>query len=183
MNDKTVVILVADGYEDLEVWYPRLRLLEAGCTVITASGDGRTKSGKYGYPCDAATLTTELSVAACDAVIIPGGIKGAELLRMDPAAVAFVRSMHQAGKIVASICHGAWVLISAFIVRERKLTCFVGMKDDLIAAGAHYRDAEVLVDANLITARMPADLPAFLREILKRLALPSPCHPPVGRVE
>ncbi len=164
-----IVILAGDGYEDLELWYPRLRLLEEGLETVVAAADLQEKRSKHGYPADVQVKTADLNPDEYAAVIIPGGIKGAEHVRMDREAVAFVRRLHQQGKPVASICHGAWVLISAFIVKDRLLTCYEGMKDDLIAAGARYLDQEVVVDGNLITARKPADLPAFMREILKKL--------------
>ena len=166
---KKIAILAADGYEDMELWYPRFRLLEAGFDAVIAAADLRGRASKHGYMTDVHLTTADLRPGDCAAVIIPGGIKGAENIRMDPAAVRFVRRMHDEGKVVASICHGAWVLISAAIVKGKKLTCYEGMKDDLLAAGALYRDAEVLSDGNLISSRKPADLPAFMKEILKRL--------------
>jgi protease I len=167
---KKIAILAADGYEDMELWYPRLRLLEAGFDVVVAASDLKDRASKHGYMTDIESATADLRTDDFAAVIIPGGIKGAENIRMDPAAVRFVRRMHDEGKVVASICHGAWVLISAFIVKGKKLTCYRGMKDDLIAAGALYQDAEVLSDGNLISSRKPADLPAFMKEILRHLA-------------
>jgi protease I len=167
---KKIAILAADGYEDMELWYPRLRLLEAGFDVVVAASDLKDRASKHGYMTDIESATADLRTDDFAAVIIPGGIKGAENIRMDPAAVRFVRRMHDEGKVVASICHGAWVLISAIIVKGKKLTCYRGMKDDLIAAGALYQDTEVLSDGNLISSRKPADLPAFMKEILKQLA-------------
>jgi protease I len=167
--EKKIAILAADGYEDMELWYPRFRLLEAGMEPVIAASDLKEKASKHGYVTDVQALTADLRPDDFAAVIIPGGIKGAENIRMDPAAVQFVRRMHDGGKVVASICHGAWVLISAFIVKGKKLTCFSGMKDDLIAAGARYVDEEVAIDGNLISSRQPSDLPAFMREILRRL--------------
>lgn len=167
---KKIAILAADGYEDMELWYPRFRLLEAGFDVVVAAADLKDRASKHGYVTDVQLATVDLRTDDFAAVIVPGGIKGAENIRMDPAAVRFVRQMHAEGKVVASICHGAWVLISAFIVEGKKLTCYRGMKDDLIAAGALYQDAEVLSDGNLISSRKPADLPAFMKEILRRLA-------------
>jgi protease I len=166
---KKIAILAADGYEDMELWYPRFRLLEAGFDVVIAAADLKDRASKHGYVTDVQMATADLRTNDFAAVIVPGGIKGAENIRMDPAAVRFVRRMHDEGKVVASVCHGAWVLISAFIVKGKKLTCYRGMKDDLIAAGARYVDEEVAVDGNMISSRKPADLPAFMKEILKQL--------------
>lgn len=166
---KKISILAADGYEDMELWYPRLRLLEAGFDAVIAAADLKARASKHGYMTDVQLATADLRPGDYAAVIIPGGIKGAENIRMDAAAVRFVRQMHDEDKVVASICHGAWVLISAAIVKGKTLTCYKGMKDDLIAAGARYVDEEVAVDGNLISSRKPADLPAFMKEILKRL--------------
>jgi protease I len=166
---KKIAILAADGYEDMELWYPRFRLLEAGFDAVIAAADLKDRASKHGYMTDVQLATSDLRPGDYAAVIIPGGIKGAENIRMDPAAVRFVRRMHDEGKVVASICHGAWVLISAAIVKGKKLTCYRGMKDDLIVAGALYVDEEVAVDDNLISSRKPSDLPAFMKEILKRL--------------
>lgn len=162
-----ICILAADGYEDQELWYPKFRFLEEGFSVVVA-GDGEKKS-KYGYPVTPDLKVSKLKAADFDCVIIPGGIKGSENLRMNKAVTDFVRQMHHDGKIIGSICHGAWVLISSIPVKGKKLTCYKGMKDDLIAAGARYEGSEVVVDQNIVTSRMPSDLPAFTKTILKKL--------------
>jgi len=167
---KKILILAGEGYEDMELWYPKLRFLEEGFEVKLASSDGKSRLSKHGYSVECNLKTADLNADNFDAVIIPGGTRGAEKIRMDSDAVAFVKKMHEKNKVVAAICHGPWVLISAFIVKEKKVTCYKGMKDDLIAAGAKYEDKAVVVDNNLITSRVPADLPAFIKEILKHLA-------------
>ncbi len=164
-----IAILAADGYEDQELWYPRFRLLEEGYAVIVAAADTNNKISKYGYPTKVDQLTSDLNADDFDAVVIPGGIKGAESLRMDPQVTGFVKQMYEQKKPVASICHGAWVLISAIPIKGKKITCYKGMKDDLIVGGADYVDEKVVVDGNLITSRMPTDLPAFMKELLKQL--------------
>lgn len=167
---RKVLILAGEGYEDLELWYPKLRFLEEGFEVKLASSDGKSRLSKHGYSVECDLKTAGLNAGNFDAVIIPGGTSGAEKIRMDSDAVNFVKEMHKQNKVVAAICHGPWVLISAFIVKGKKVTCYKGMKDDLIAAGANYEDKAVVVDGNLITSRTPADLPAFVKEILKHLA-------------
>ncbi len=167
---KKIVILAGEGYEDMELWYPKLRFLEEGHDVKLASSDGKGRLSKHGYFTDSDMKSADLNADNFDAVIIPGGTRGAEKIRMDADAVAFVKEMHEKNKVVAAICHGPWVLISAFIVKGKKVTCYKGMKDDLIAAEAKYEDKAVVVDNNLITSRTPADLPVFIKEILKHLA-------------
>ncbi len=166
---KRVAIIVDDGYEDLEVWYPKLRCAEQGFYVMVATPDGKEKESKHGYPIKSDMQTSQLKVEDFDAVIVHGGIKGAENLRMDKNSVRFVKEMFEQKKVVASICHGAWVLISAFIVKGKKITCYEGMKDDLIAAGANYIDETVVVDENLVSSRKPADLPVFIKQVFSML--------------
>jgi protease I len=166
---KKIAVLIEDGYEDLEVWYPTLRLIEEGYVVKLVSPDGKQRLSKHGYPAEADMKSTQLRAKDFDAVIIPGGIKGAENLRMFKHNVDFVKEMHDARKIIGSICHGAWILISAFIVKGKNITCYHGIKDDVIAAGGIYEDKEVIVDDNIVTSRKPDDLPAFMKEILKKL--------------
>ena len=170
LKGKKIAVLVADQYQELEVWYPLLRFREDGAeTVAVGAEAGKTYTSKKGYPVVADTSIGDIEVSDFDAVVIPGGW-APDFLRQDERMVKFVAEMDRAGKVVAAICHAGWMLASAEIVRGRKATCFKAIKDDLIHAGARYVDAEVAVDRNLITSRMPADLPAFCREIAKALA-------------
>lgn len=167
---KRIAILVEADYQDLEVWYPLLRFREEGHQVmVLGSGSSKEYRGKYGYP-----IVVDLDVEMADpgdydAVVIPGGW-APDRLRQYPAVCQFVKKMFDAGKVVASICHGGSVLVSSHIVEGKRLTSYKAIKDDLIAAGAHFMDEEVVLDGNLITSRKPDDLPAFCREILKALA-------------
>ena len=111
----------------------------------------------------------EADVERFDAVVVPGGY-APDRMRRSPDMVAFIREMAHHGKVVAAICHGPWMLASAEVVAGKTVTCFFGIKDDLVHAGALYKDAEVVVDGNLITSRQPADLPAFLDAIITALA-------------
>jgi protease I len=166
---KRVAILAEDLYEDLELWYPRLRLQEEGAEVVVVGpGEVREHHGKYGYPVTLDKTIQEVEVGQFDAVVVPGGY-APDRLRRHPAMVDFVRQMARRGKIVAAICHGPWMLASAEVVAGKTVTCFFAIKDDLVHAGATYKDAEVVVDGNLITARKPADLPAFLAAIIAAL--------------
>jgi len=167
---KRVAVLVADLYQEMEVWYPLLRFRENGIeTVAVGAEAGKTYASKKGYPVVADKSIAEVSAKDFDAVVIPGGW-APDTLRQDERMVNFIREMDRAGKIVAAICHAGWLLCSADILRGRRATCFRAIKDDVIHAGAQYVDAEVVVDGNLITSRVPTDLPAFCREISQALA-------------
>lgn len=169
LRGKRIAVLVADQYQELEVWYPLLRFREEGAeTVAVGAEAGMTYSSKKGYPVVADVSVADIDTARFDAVVIPGGW-APDFLRQDERMVRFVRDMNRAGKVVGAICHAGWMLTSADIVRDRKATCFKAIKDDMIHAGARYVDEEVAVDGNLITSRMPTDLPAFCREIAKAL--------------
>lgn len=170
LRGKKMAVLVADQYQEMEVWYPLLRFREDGAATETIGADaGKTYTSKKGYPVVADRSTGDVHASEYDAVVIPGGW-APDTLRQDPRVIKFVRDMNEAGKVVAAICHAGSVLASADIVRGRKATCFKAIKDDLIHAGANYADSEVVVDGNLITSRTPDDLPAFCREIGKALA-------------
>jgi len=170
LHGKRIAVLVADYYQDLEVWYPLLRFREDGAqTVAVGAEKGKTYTSKRGYPVVADKSLADVSAADFDAVVVPGGW-APDTLRQDERVLSFVREMDRSGKIVAAICHAGWVLCSAEILRGRKITCFPAIKDDMIHAGAEYVDEEVVVDRNLITSRVPNDLPAFGREIAKALA-------------
>jgi len=164
-----IAVLVEDAYQELEVWYPYLRLKEAGHEVY-AIGTGRSKvyRSKHGYEIREDLSIAEAAKRDFDAVIIPGGY-APDILRRYDEVNAFVRTLFEKGKVVASICHGGWVLISAGILKGRTATSFFAIKDDMVNAGARFVDKEVAVDGNLITSRKPEDLPAFMREVLKQL--------------
>ncbi|HZN61965.1 MAG TPA: type 1 glutamine amidotransferase domain-containing protein [Planctomycetota bacterium] len=169
---KQVAILVEDLYQEMEVWYPAYRLREEGIkTVFVGTGKPEYKS-KMGYPVAAEADARDVSASQFDAIVIPGGY-APDILRRHESVNRLVAEMFKAGKVVSSICHGLWVCVSAGILKGRTATCFFAVKDDVINAGATYVDREVVVDGNLITARKPDDLPAFMRETLKALGQPS----------
>ncbi|HUI44214.1 MAG TPA: type 1 glutamine amidotransferase domain-containing protein [Terriglobia bacterium] len=170
LQGRRIAVLVADQYQELEVWYPLLRFREDGAeTVAVGAEAAHTYTSKKGYPVVADQSIADVLSQDFDAVVIPGGW-APEALRQDERMVRFVREMHAAGKVVAAICHAGWMLVSADIARGRRVACYRAIKDDVIQAGGHYVDEEVVVDGNLITSRMPTDLPAFCREIGKALA-------------
>lgn len=163
LEGKRIAILVDQLYQEMEVWYPYYRFKEAGAEVVAVAAEaGATYGSKCGYPIVADRSYEQVRAADFDGVVIPGGY-APDHIRRHPKANAFVREMDAAGKLVACICHGAWVLCSANVLKGRSVTCFFGIKDDVVNAGGRYRDAEVVVDANLVTSRKPEDLPAFCR--------------------
>lgn len=165
---KKVAVLVEDNYQVLEVWYPYLRLREEGFqTVLVGTGRANYKS-KEGYPAQEELSINKARADEFDAVVIPGGY-APDILRRYKEINNFVKEMSEKGKIVASICHGGWVLVSAGILKGKTATSFLAIKDDLINAGAKFVDKEVVTDENLITSRNPYDLPAFCKEIIKKL--------------
>ena len=166
-SSKKIAILVEDLYQVLEVWYPLLRLKEEGIKVITiGTGSKETYGSKEGYPIKVDTSIQKVKATDFDGVIIPGGY-APDILRRYDKVVNFVKRLYVDGRIVASICHGGWLLVSAGILKGHTATCFFAIKDDLIAAGANYVDREVVVDGNLITSRKPEDLPRFVQEIIR----------------
>src|SRR5687767_1256165 len=164
----TFLILVAADYEDLEVWYPKLRLEEAGFDVKVAGMGDREVRGKHGYPCPVDGHVRDFPAKDLVGILAPGGW-APDKLRRDPDVLARVREVDAAGKLVATICHGPWILISAGIVRGRRLTSTVGIRDDVVNAGAEWVDQETVVDGNLVSARVPKDLPAFGEAIVEVL--------------
>lgn len=170
-KQKVAAILVEDIYQDMEVWYPNFRLQEAGVkTIIVGTGSKKEYKSKFGYPIVSDTSADKIKISTIDAVIVPGGY-APDILRRYSSMVNLVHDANKQGKIISSICHGAWLLCSAKILRGRTITCFSAIKDDVIHAGANYVDREVVVDKNLVTSRKPEDLPAFMRETLKLLCL------------
>ena len=166
LSGKRFVILVDTQFNDHEFWYPYFRLKEAGAAVtVVASAAGKTYEGKYGTPAKADKTPAEISVADYAGIIIPGGY-APDHMRRDQNMVSLVRAFDQQGKIVAAICHAGWMLVSAGILKGRTVTSFFTIKDDLVNAGAKWRDHEVVTDRNLITSRTPEDLPAFMRTII-----------------
>jgi protease I len=156
-------------YQELELWYPLLRLREAGAeTLVVGTGSADTYASKLGYPAQVDVTADQISASEVDAVVIPGGY-APDLMRRYPAMVNLVTEAFEQGKIVAAICHAGWMLASAGILEGKQATCFFAIKDDLVNAGATYVDAEVVVDGNLITSRIPSDLPAFCRAIIQAL--------------
>lgn len=167
LTNNTIALLVEQDYQDMEVWYPTFRLREEGATVLhVGTGSASEYKGKYGYPLKIDLTADRVNAADLAGLVIPGGW-APDKMRMSEAMLKLVREMNQAKKPIACICRGGWVLASADIARNRRLTSYSAIKDDLVHAGATWEDAEVIVDGNLVTSRTPDDLPAFMREYLK----------------
>ncbi len=152
-------------YEDLELWYPRLRLEEAGYQTLVAALTPGTFAGKHGYPATADRLISEMKADDFCGLLLPGGFMPDKLRRV-PEVLQLTREFHAQGKLVAFICHGGWIPISAKILSGRRATGSLGIKDDLENAGAIWVDEPVVIDGNLISSRTPKDLPAFAQAMV-----------------
>lgn len=161
-----VLMFTGDVYEDLELWYPKLRLIEAGASVVVAGEQaGAAYAGKHGYPSRSDVAIDGVDTADFHALVVPGGFMPDRLRRL-PRVLEIVREFFEAGKPVAAICHGGWIPISAGIYRGLRVTGSPGIKDDLINAGGLYEDASVVVDRNSVSSRRPDDLPDFCRSLI-----------------
>ncbi|BBZ72356.1 type 1 glutamine amidotransferase domain-containing protein [Mycobacterium paraseoulense] len=175
LEGKKVAILAADGVEKVELEQPRAALREAGAQVeLLSLKDGEIQARNHDLE-PAGTfkvdrVVAEASVSEFDGLVLPGGTVNPDKLRMDSAAVSFVRDFASSGKPVAAICHGPWTLLEAGVAEGRTLTSYPSIRTDLRNAGANVVDEEVVVDGNLITSRSPKDLPAFCATILQQFA-------------
>ena len=165
---RRVVVLVGPEYEDLEVWYPKLRLEEAGFDVKLAGLGESSYRGKHGYPCPVDGVASDFPASTLAGIVAPGGW-APDKIRRDKQVLELVRQLDGEKKMVATICHGPWILISAGILRGRRLTSTVGIRDDVTNAGATWVDEPSVVDGNLVSARVPKDLPAFAKAMLSVL--------------
>jgi protease I len=173
-SQRRAVIVTADKFEDLELFYPLFRLLEAGWQVDVAAPTKREIGGEHGYTLKPTLTIDEVNPDNYALLVIPGGFPdGAPAtVRKNKKAQEITKQFFQKDKPVASICHGPWTLASADVIKNRHLTSYWhdGVPEDIKAAGGKWEDKEVVVDGNLITSRWPMDLPAFMRETMKRIA-------------
>ncbi len=170
LKGKRVLIPVEKMFNDLEFWYPYYRLKEEGAeVVVVGTGTSDTYEGKSGTTTSVDTRADKVNTGEFDAIVIPGGY-APDYMRRYPVMVNLVRDIHDAGKVVAAICHAGWMLASADVLKGAKVTSVSAIRDDLKNAGADWVDEEVVVSGNLITSRNPDDLPAFMRTIIEKMA-------------
>jgi len=168
---KTVAIMLDQKYQELEVWYPYYRLIEAGAkATLVAPEASATYPSKLGYPCVSDVAARDVRGADFDAVIVPGGWCP-DFMRRDESMIRFIQQCADADIVLAAICHGGWMLCCTDALRGRRATSFMAIRHDMINAGAEWTDAECVVDGKLITARKPDDLPAFCAAIIAALGV------------
>lgn len=169
-SKKNKILMFVDHiYEDMELWYPKYRLIEAGMDVwVAGSLGGQVYHGKHGYPCKSDVAIKEVDAKDFVGLVIPGGF-APDQLRRDPKVLQLTRDFYSAQKLVAHICHAGWIPISAGIVKGFKCTSTPGIKDDLVNAGAQWLDLPVVIDRNMVSSRRPDDLPQFCQGILQVL--------------
>lgn len=168
IRGKRVLFFAAPLYEDLELWYPKIRLEEEEAATTVAGLGERSYQGKRGYPVVVDTSVDQIDAAGFDGLVIPGGF-APDQLRRSEKVLQITREVYQAGKPVAFICHAGWVPISAKILKGKRATSVRAIKDDMENAGVIWQDAPVVVDGNLISSRTPADLPYFCKALLAAL--------------
>jgi protease I len=168
--NQRILIFVDDIYEDLELWYPKLRLIEAGFQVVVAGPQAKqTYRGKHSYPGLSDVAIADVDADSFDGVVVPGGFMP-DKLRRDARVLELVRDFHKSKKLVAAVCHGGWIPISAGVYKGVRVTGSLGIKDDLVNAGAIWCDEPVVIDGHHVSSRKPDDLPDFCRGILQVLS-------------
>lgn len=189
LSGKKVVIIVAHEFEDIELLYPLLRLSEEGAEIVVVpipeglhprpQLDGKPVTGRFGHTVpipvmgegNRYTLSSieELDADDVDCLLFPGGYSP-DALRLHEGTLGLVQQCHQRGKLLAAICHGPWVLISAGIMGGKRATGYAAVRDDLLNAGAEFIDVPAVRDGNIVTGRVPDDLPEFCQEIIEALS-------------
>lgn len=174
-KNKRVAVITAEGFEDEEVIYPVIRLKEAGFEVDIATKDKKLVLGRLGFPLELivkyyGTLVDARELQANDynLVLIPGGFEAPDRMRQVPEILEFIKQMNKQKKVIAAFCHGPWVLISAGIIKGKKIAGYVSIKDDINNAGATYIDQPSVIDGNIITARHPRDVIDLMRAIFSK---------------
>jgi protease I len=174
LQGKRVAILVADGFEQSELFEPKKALETAGAKTTIVSPESQAVKGwndkQWGKAISVDMPLTSAKPEQFDALLLPGGVMNPDKLRMNDSAVKFVKAFVDSGKPVAAICHGPWTLVEADAVRGRKLTSWPSLKTDIRNAGGKWTDEEVVVDKGLVTSRKPTDIPAFNREMIQVFA-------------
>ena len=166
LKGKKIAVFVAPMYEDIEFWYPYYRLQEEGAEVVTIGPENTVYNGKHGIPAKPDKEIDDVRAIDFDALVITGGYSP-DHMRRTPAMVEFVREMNKQDKPIAAICHAAWMLASADVIRGKQVTSFYSIKDDVTNAGGEWVDIKVVKSDNIITSRQPKDLPAFCTAIIE----------------
>lgn len=170
LDNKKVLSLIYDDFEDLELWYPILRLREEGVKVVVAGEKANEKYvGKYGVPAYSDCSFLEVNVEEYDGILIPGGW-APDKLRRFPEVLEIVAKMNEQNKVIGQICHAGWVSISAKILNGKNVTSTPGIKDDMENAGATWIDEPVVVDGNIVSSRRPMDLPNYMKKYIEVLS-------------
>jgi len=167
---RRALIISADGFEDTELLVPYYRMIEEGISTDIAAPERGQIKGKHGYEVEVNLAFTEVDPKKYDILLIPGG-KAPEAIRFNPDVIRIVHHFFDTDKTVGAICHGPQVLISAGVIQGKHATCYQSIVPELKGVGAIYEDMEVVIDGNLITSRKPADLPAFIREVIKKIQI------------
>ena len=174
LNDKRVAILVTNGFEQAELTGPKQALEQAGAKVeIVSASEGQVKGWNHYKPADDFKVDLTFKAANIDqydAVVLPGGVQNSDTIRIDTDAQNLVKGFDAAGKPIAVICHGGWLLVSSGLVKGKTMTSYKTLKDDLVNAGANWVDQEVVKDGTWISSRQPDDIPAFNRELISALS-------------
>lgn len=170
ITGRTVAFLLTDGYEDSELTEPWAAVTQAGATATLVSPKDDQVEGKKGHSQPVDASVANVSADDFDALVLPGGVVNADHLRMDKDAIAFAKRFFEQGKPVGVICHGAWILIEADVVRDRELTSYPSLRTDLVNAGARWVDEEVVTDQGLVSSRTPDDLPAFCAKVVEEIS-------------
>jgi len=169
LRGRKIAVFIENLYEDLEFWYPYLRMKEEGADTVIIAPKVDTYKGKHGIPVKSDQSIIAVKPDEFNALIIPGGYSPDHMRRV-PEMIEFVKDINNQNKTIAAICHAPWMLASAGILKGKKVTSFYSIKDDIVNAGAEWIDQEVICDANLITSRNPNDLPAFCKAIIEKLS-------------
>jgi protease I len=174
LNGKRIAILVANGFEQVELTEPQEALEDAGAETEIISPEEKKVYGweetDWGKKFAVDVPLAEANVGLYDGLVLPGGVMNPDKLRLQPKAIELIRAFYNAGKPIAAICHGPWTLIDAGIARGLRLTSYPSIRLDLINAGANWVDEEVVVDEGIVTSRKPADIPAFNRKMIEEFA-------------
>ncbi|WKY46280.1 type 1 glutamine amidotransferase domain-containing protein [Eubacteriaceae bacterium ES3] len=170
MKTKKIIALISKDFEDLELWYPVLRLREEGAVVhVVGDEAGKTYIGKYGVPCVSDYSFTDINPEDYDGILVPGGW-APDALRRLPEVINLVKNMNERKRAIGQICHAGWVLISADILNGKNVTSTPGIKDDMTNAGATWHDVPSIIDGHIVSSRRPPDLPEYMRDYIKVLS-------------